>query len=97
MAKEMLNLMSIIMFIVSMQHIGYVLDNSRVNRSQAKNICSEKYSGFLPYSDNYNDKGKLKQFMKENNIHKCWLGLEKKTYSTPRWIDSSVVGECILF
>ena len=82
------------MFTVSPQPIKYVLHNSRVNRSQAKNICSEKYNGFLPYSDNYNDNGKLKHFMKINNIHTCWLGLEKQTYLTPRWINDTPVGEC---
>ena len=82
-----------IVFAASVQDIEYVLHNSRENRSQAQEICSKKYNGFLPYSDNFYDYGKLKEFMKVNNIRKSWLGLQKQTFSTPHWINSSVVCE----
>ena len=73
--------------------MDYVLDNSPANKSAADDICYEKYNGFLPYSDNEYTYNSLKEYMKKHNIQKTWLGLKKKMFEAPLWVNSLAVGE----
>ena len=59
--------------------------------SEAEHICVQKYGGFLPNADSSDIElyKQLNEFMKLNQVDRCWLGIHEHTYSTPHWINSS--------
>ena len=69
-----------------------MLHTNKANKSKAEQICAQKYNGFLPYSDVYSHYKQLKVYMQTQGVQKAWLAPEKKTYSKPHWINSTVVG-----
>ena len=75
-----------------MYYIKYSLQNINGNQSQAESICLRNDNSFLPFSDTLNDYTRIQEYIKEYNVQKSWIGLKKRMYNTPHWINSSVVG-----
>ena len=65
----------------------------QANKTEAEHVCRDRYNGSLPDITNYNDHKDLKLYMMNNRINQSWIGLTKINYKTPRWINSSDVGE----
>ena len=78
-------------FVDSLHDMEYSLLNVRGNRSEAEFICSKDISN-LPFSDPDGNYSQVKDYIKTYNVKKSWIGVKKKMYGTPHWINSSVVG-----
>ena len=73
---------------VEFKHLAH-----QANKTEAERVCRVRYNGSLPDITNYNDHKDLKLYMMKNSIQQSWIGLTKVNYKTPRWINSSEVGE----
>ena len=75
-------------FIIEYRHLAH-----QANKTESERVCSVRYNGSLPDITNYNDHKDLKLYMLNNGIQQSWISLTKINYKTPRWLNSSEVGE----
>ena len=84
-------------YVILVGSFGYTVEYKHIvyqaNKSEAERVCRVRYNGSLPDITNYNDHKDLKLYMMNNGIQQSWIGLSKIKFKTPRWINSSEVGE----
>ena len=85
-------LINSIIFVDELYYVQYSIQNVNGNQSQAESICLRNDYSFLPFGDTSNDYSGIREYIKMYNVHKSWIGVKKRMYNTPHWINSSVVG-----
>ena len=67
--------------------------HNQMNISEAQESCSTQFRGFLPETFPNMIEYDLIDRMKKYDIKMIWLGIKKKIYENPFWIDSTPVGK----
>ena len=73
-------------------HIGHKAQmqydfDKQLNRLEAQKNCS------MPWASPEYDYSGLYKEMKKQNVTKVWIGIKKKTFTEPRWLNSSYIGK----